>query len=236
MNNFNYPESTRNEVNALLTECEQMLTGVKMIQELSPKSLDQLVSYGERCSVRIMAARLNQIGVPAQAFDAWDVGVLTDSNFGDARLLPAHEGSIQGAFERIDPGVVAVVTGFIGHDPNGRITTLGRGGSDLTATALGASLGIDEIQVWKDVDGILSTDPRVVPHAVALDQVSFEEASELAYFGAQVLHPIAMQPAMKHNVPVRVKNSYNPAAVGTIIKQAKSPSDRLVCIPAVDFD
>jgi len=228
MDAFNFSANTRAEVNRLLDECEQMLTGVKMIQELSPKSLDQLVSYGERCSVRIMAARLNQIGVPAQAFDAWEVGVYTDSQFGDAKLLPEHEGAVQRAFDRIDKGVVAVVTGFIGHDPNGKITTLGRGGSDLTATALGASLCLDEIQVWKDVDGILSTDPRVVPQAVALDQVSFEEASELAYFGAQVLHPIAMQPAMKYNVPVRVKNSYNPMAVGTLIKQEKSASNRLV--------
>jgi aspartate kinase len=228
MDEFGVPESTTKEVNELLDECQGMLTGVKMIQELSPKSLDQLVSYGERCSVRIMAARLNQLGVPAQAYDAWDVGVLTDSNFGDAKLLPSHESAVQRAFERIDPNVVAVVTGFIGKDPNGKITTLGRGGSDLTATALGASLGLDEIQVWKDVDGILSTDPRVVSHAVPLDQVSFEEASELAYFGAQVLHPIAMQPAMKYNVPVRVKNSYNPSAVGTFIRREKSASDRLV--------
>lgn len=228
MDAFDFSSNTRAEVNRLIDECEQMLTGVKMIQELSPKSLDQLVSYGERCSVRIMAARLNQIGVPAQAFDAWEVGVMTDSQFGDAKLLPEHEGAVQRAFERVDKGVVAVVTGFIGHDPNGKITTLGRGGSDLTATALGASLGIDEIQVWKDVDGILSTDPRVVPQAIALDQVSFEEASELAYFGAQVLHPIAMQPAMKYNVPVRVKNSYNPSAVGTLIKQEKSSTNRLV--------
>ena len=234
MDAFNFSSNTRAEVNRLLDECEQMLTGVKMIQELSPKSLDQLVSYGERCSVRIMAARLNQIGVPAQAFDAWEVGVYTDSQFGDAKLLPEHEGAVQRAFDRIDKGVVAVVTGFIGHDPNGKITTLGRGGSDLTATALGASLCIDEIQVWKDVDGILSTDPRVVPQAVALDQVSFEEASELAYFGAQVLHPIAMQPAMKYNVPVRVKNSYNPMAVGTLIKQEKSSSNRLVSSQLLD--
>ena len=228
MNEFDYPETTKTEVDNLLTECEQMLTGVKMIQELSPKSLDQLVSYGERCSVRIMAQRLNQLGVPAQAFDAWDVGIVTDSQFGDAKLLPEHEANIKKAFERIDPNVVAVVTGFIAHDPNGKITTLGRGGSDLTATALGASLGLDEIQVWKDVDGILSTDPRIVSQAVPLDQVSFEEASELAYFGAQVLHPIAMQPAMKYNVPVRVKNSYNPAAIGTMIKKEKSDQERLV--------
>lgn len=222
---------TRKEVNELLDECEQMLTGVKMIQELSPKSLDRLVSYGERCSVRIMAARLNQIGVPAQSFDAWDVGIFTDSTFGDAKLLPSHEAAVKESFEkRIDPNTVAVVTGFIGHDPTGMITTLGRGGSDLTATAIGAALELDEIQVWKDVDGILSTDPRIVPEAVPLDRVSFEEASELAYFGAQVLHPIAMQPAQKHGVPVRVKNSYNPSSVGTIISDEKSKEDRLVCI------
>ena len=226
---FDISQNVREEVMALLKECEDMLNGVRLIQELSPKSLDQLVSYGERCSVRIVAARLNQIGVPAQAFDAWEAGILTDSNFGDAKLLPSSEDAIRNIFQnRIDPDVVAVVTGFIGHDPNGRITTLGRGGSDLTATAIGAACGLDEIQVWKDVDGILSADPRLVPNAVPVDDVSYDEASELAYFGAQVLHPIAMQPAMKHDVPVRVKNSYNPKAKGTVIKKRVGPAPRLV--------
>jgi aspartate kinase len=218
---FHMNPNTVKEVTALLDECEDMLNGVRLIQELSPKSLDQLVSYGERCSVRIMAARLNQIGVPAQAFDAWDVGICTDSEFGDAKLLPTCESAIRNAFERIDNSVVAVVTGFIGHDPKKRVTTLGRGGSDLTATALGAALSLDEIQVWKDVDGILTSDPRMVPNAIPVSDVSYEEAAELAYFGAQVLHPIAMQPAMKANVPVRVKNSYNPSATGTIIRNVK---------------
>jgi aspartate kinase len=124
--------------------------------------------------------------------------------------------------------VVAVVTGFIGKEPNGKITTLGRGGSDLSATAIGAACRLDEIQVWKDVDGILSADPRLVKNAVPVDDVSYDEASELAYFGAQVLHPIAMQPAMKYDVPVRVKNSYNPSAVGTVIKRREGPAPRLV--------
>lgn len=221
------------EVTALLDECEDMLNGVRLIQELSPKSLDQLVSYGERCSVRIVAARLNQIGVPAQAFDAWDVGIQTDSEFGDAKLLqPATESAVRSAFERIDNSVVAVVTGFIGHDPKKRTTTLGRGGSDLTATALGAALKLDEIQVWKDVDGILTSDPRMVPNAIPVSDVSYEEAAELAYFGAQVLHPIAMQPAMKANVPVRVKNSYNPQAIGTIIRNVK---ENKLLVTAITF-
>jgi aspartate kinase len=217
LDEFDMPQHTRDEISALLGECEDMLNGVRLIQELSPKSLDQLVSYGERCSVRVMAARLNQLGVPAQAFDSWDMGILTNSNFGDAALLVDHEDAVRAAFKRLDPNVVAVVTGFIGHDPNGKITTLGRGGSDLTATALGAAIELDEIQVWKDVDGILSSDPRLVENAIPVNHVTYEEASELAYFGAQVLHPIAMKPAMKYNVPVRVKNSYNPAAEGTVI-------------------
>lgn len=224
---FQLPETTRKEVSALLDECEDLLNGVRLIQELSPKSLDQLVSYGERCSVRIMAGRLNQIGIPAQAFDAWDVGMYTTSEFGDAKLLPETEECIKKAFDRIDPNVVAVVTGFIGHDKAKRITTLGRGGSDLTATALGAAIGVDEVQTWKDVDGILTTDPRLVANAVPLTDVTYEEASELAYFGAKVLHPIAMQPAMKRGVPVRVKNSYNPTAEGTIITNKKL-TERLV--------
>mmetsp|Transcript_20918 Transcript_20918/g.45414 ORF Transcript_20918/g.45414 Transcript_20918/m.45414 type:complete len:532 (+) Transcript_20918:225-1820(+) len=221
MDHFDMPEHVKEEVNKLLDECEDLLNGVRLIQELSIKSLDQLVSYGERCSVRIMAARLNQIGVPANSFDAWEVGVLTDSKFGDAKILPNAIEKSRNEFNRLDPEVVGIVTGFIGHDPKGKITTLGRGGSDLTATFLGAAIGVDEIQVWKDVDGILTTDPRIVEAAQPVSEVSYEEASELAYFGAQVLHPIAMQPAMKSNVPVRVKNSYNPSAVGTLIQNTK---------------
>jgi aspartate kinase len=187
MDHFDFPDHhTVKEVDDLLDECEDMLNGVRLIQELSPKSLDQLVSYGERCSVRIMAARLNQIGVPAQAFDAWDVGVLTTSDFGDAKLLPESEQAIQAAFSKIDPNVVAVVTGFIGHDPNKKITTLGRGGSDLTATALGAAIGVDEIQVWKDVDGILTSDPRVVKAAIPVTEVTYEEVGLFERVGRNV--------------------------------------------------
>lgn len=221
LDKFDICDETRQEVTGLLDELENLLRGVSLLQELSPRSLDQLVSYGERCSVRIMAARLNQLGVPAQSFDAWDVGIMTDSEFGDAKLLPTSSALVRRSFESLDPNVVAIVTGFIGHSPEGKITTLGRGGSDLTATQIGAALDIDEIQCWKDVDGILSTDPRLVSAAVPVSQVTYEEASELSYFGASVLHPIAMQPAMKNNVPVRIKNSYNPSAVGSIISNTK---------------
>jgi aspartate kinase len=231
IDHFDLSELVRQEVTDLLDECQDMLNGVRLLQELSPKSLDQLVSYGERCSVRIMAARLNQIGVPAQAFDAWDIGIRTDSNFGDARIAEETEKNIRQIMgDLIDSSIVAIVTGFIGRDPEGRITTLGRGGSDLTATTIGAALDLDEIQVWKDVDGILTTDPRIVPAAVPVPDVSFEEASELAYFGAQVLHPIAMQPAMRKNIPVRVKNSYNPSHPGTVIQHREGQGHLVTAI------
>ena len=157
LDEFDIACNVRKEVMDLLDECEDMLNGgVRLIQESSPKSLDQLVSYGERCSVGIAATRLKQIGVAAQAFDAWEVGVLTNSNFGDAKLLPSSEEAIQNTFQnRIDSDVVAVITGFIRHCPEKRITTLGREKSDLTSTVIRAACGLDEVQVWKNVDGIL---------------------------------------------------------------------------------
>jgi aspartate kinase len=118
----------------------------------------------------------------------------------------------------------------LGHNTKGKITTLGRGGSDLTATAIGAALKVDEVQVWKDVDGILTADPRLVKNAIPVSHVSYEEASELAYFGAQVLHPIAMQPALNANIPVRVKNSYNPIAPGSLIDNVGNPSRMVTAI------
>jgi aspartate kinase len=134
---------------------------------------------------------LRQMGVNAEAMDAWDAGIFTDSHFGDANLLPNYRETTgishwQGIKETSstdtedDESIVSIVTGFLGHDPDGsgHITTLGRGGSDLTATAVGAALNADEVWVWKDIHGILSVDPRVVPHAVPLDHVIFEEASE----------------------------------------------------------
>jgi len=123
------------------------------------------------------------------------------------------------------------VTGCLGHDPNGRITTLGRKGSDLTATAIYAACKLDEIQVWKNVDGILTAGPRLVANAISVPDAWYDEANELAYFGAKVLHPIAIQPAMKNSVPVRVKNSYNPSAEKTIITMKVKEEDQPLLEP-----
>lgn len=208
----------------LLINLDQLLLGVKFIKELSPRTLDYLVSFGERLSVRIFAAHLaRNEGIPAMHVDAFDAGFLSDSSFTNAELDESTFPAVKKYFsESVPDDVVVVVTGFIAKDAAGDITTLGRGGSDLTAAALGAAIGASEVQVWKDVDGILSTDPRIVSDAVPVPSVSFEEAAEMAFFGAKVLHPSAMHPAMRWDIPVRVKNSYNPSHPGTVIVRERS--------------
>lgn len=208
------------EVENLLEELKTLCTGISMLHELTKRTRDYLVSFGERLSVRIATAFLQKEGVPAKFYDAWDAGIQSDSNFMSADLLDSVWQTIPEALGGYKDGTLKelpIVTGFIAKDKNGYITTLGRGGSDLTATILGAALGAEEVQTWKDVDGILTTDPRIVKEARTVPEVTYEEASELAYFGAQVLHPRSMVPCRKTGTPVRVKNSYNIDHPGSII-------------------
>ena len=208
------------ELDDLLEELTQLLTGISMLKELTKRTRDYLVSFGERMSVRMMAAFLTKEGVPAKFYDAWDAGITSDSNFMSAELLEDVWTDIPEKLNDYKYGVskeIPIVTGFIAKDRKGNITTLGRGGSDLTATMIGSAMQADEIQTWKDVDGILTADPRVVKEAHPVPEVTYEEAAELAYFGAQVLHPRSMQPCLKSGVPVRVKNSYNIDSPGSII-------------------
>ncbi|GHT52725.1 aspartate kinase [Spirochaetia bacterium] len=211
----------------LLDELSQLLAGISLIRELTPRTKDYLVSFGERLSVRIAAAYFNELftarslGLKAQGFDAWDAGFVSDSNFGSAELVKESWDMIpKKLIPLTDAGALPVVTGFIARDAEGNITTLGRGGSDLSATTIAAACKAEEAQVWKDVDGILTADPRIVKNAKPVGTVTYEEASELAYYGAQVLHPRAMQPCIKTGTPVLVKNSYNPEAPGTRIVSA----------------
>ena len=236
----------KDAVSGLLDSCEDLLNGISLLREFTPRIKDRLVSYGERCSVRIVAEQLKLMGIQASAVDSWTIGFRTTSQFGNADILDESYDAIKQHFlrEAREGGygtnakegqqIVPVITGFIATDGEGQITTLGRGGSDLTAAVLGAACSLDEIQVWKDVDGMLTADPRVVKNAVPVPSVTFEEASELAYFGAKILHPISMLPAMKFNIPVRIKNSYNPSHPGTLIsndhyRTRGEGQDGLVC-------
>lgn len=219
-------------IKALLDELKQLLTGISMLKEISKRSRDYLVSFGERMSVRMMAAYLESQGIPAKFYDAWDIGIISDSNFMAAELLdevweniPAH----LNAYKNGQDDCIPIVTGFIAKDVKGNITTLGRGGSDLTATMIGAAMRAEEVQTWKDVDGILTTDPRVVKEAKTVPEVTYEEAQELAMFGAQVLHPRSMLPVRKTGTPVRVKNSYNITSPGSIIVEKHTGKVPPVC-------
>ena len=221
---------TVDEVEALFSELRDLLKGISLLQELSKKTMDHLLSFGERLAVRIIAGHFRKAGIAAQHFDAWELGMLSDSRFNDAEVQEESYPAIAGSLAEVATAYpyLPVITGFIAKDRNGAITTLGRGGSDLTASVVGAAIGAAEIQVWKDVDGILTTDPRIVQAAIPVAGITFEEASELAYFGAKVLHPLSMQPAMAKNIPVRVKNSYNPQHPGTLITAKGGPMDGLI--------
>ena len=179
------------------------------------KTLDHFQSFGEQMSSKVVAAQLNKIGVKARAFNSWELGFLTNYEFGDAEPLEIAYNNLKKHIRILN--VVPVVTGFIGKTENGEITTLGRGGSDYTAAIVGAAIHASEIQIWTDVNGIMSTDPKIVGNAKTIDKVSFAEASELAYFGAKVLHPKTILPAMKKNIAVKVLNSFNPKNKGTAI-------------------
>jgi aspartate kinase len=213
--------SIQEEMNPFLEELRTLLMGISLIKELTHKTKDYLVSFGERLSVRIVAGYFNSINIKARAVDAWHAGFLSDSNFTMAELDEESWDLIPDALRPLTyRGILPVITGFIAKDKQGSITTLGRGGSDLSATMIASAMNAEEVQIWKDVDGILTADPRIVKTAKPVDTVTYEEAAELAYFGAQVLHPRAMLPCIKTGTPVRVKNSYNPGAPGTRIIKA----------------
>ena len=211
---------------------KQLLTGISMLKEVSKRSRDYLVSFGERMSVRMMAAYLNSQGIPAKFHDAWDLGFISDSNYMSAELLDETWNNIPQYLNGYKNGAyddIPIVTGFIAKDAKGNITTLGRGGSDLTATMIGAAMKAEEVQTWKDVDGILTADPRIVADAKPVPEVTYEEAQELAMFGAQVLHPRSMLPVRKTGTPVRVKNSYNIQSLGSIIVEKHESKVPPVC-------
>ena len=165
-----------------------------------------------------MATALERAGVSAAAWNAGDAGLVTDERFGAAHPLREAEHRLRSWAGRLEG--VAVVTGFIGRTLDGRVTTLGRGGSDFSAAVIGAAIGVREIQIWTDTSGLLSADPNVVPEAAPVPRLSFAEASELAYFGAKVLHPKTLLPAIEHGIPVRILNTARPDDPGSLITPA----------------
>jgi aspartate kinase len=208
-------------------EIRDLLRGVRLVKELSPRSLDYIASFGERMAVRVLADFFARSGLAARAYDVWDLGFITDSAFGGARPLEGYEAKMKAAFAaQVPAGVVPIVTGFVGKNEAGEITTVGRNGSDLTATLVAAALDADEVEIWSDTDGVMSADPALVRAAKNIPQMTFDEAAELAYFGSRVLHPETLIPAMKRTIPVRVLNTNRPDHPGTVIERVATGAAR----------
>jgi aspartate kinase len=210
-------------------ELEKVLVGIRYVGELTPRSYAYVTSFGERLSAPIVCGALKSCNIKSAWFTGHDAGIVTDSNF--EKAVPMRDLTIKGVKKKLEPllkDTVPVVTGFITGDVEGRITTLGRGGSDYTAAILGAALDADEVWIWTDVDGIMTTDPRLVGEAKTIPVISYIEAMELAFFGAKVLHPKSIEPAMEKGVPVRVKNTFNPANEGTLIVKEQEKTQKVV--------
>lgn len=197
---------------------EQLCEGTLLLHELTARTLDSLSSLGERLSAPLVAGALEELGLRAEPVDGTEL-IVTDAFHGAAG--PLMEITRQRSQARLKPlldqGIVPVVTGFIGASQQGVLTTLGRGGSDYSATILGAALDADDVVIWTDVDGVLTADPRLVPEARTIPEISYREAAELAYFGAKVLHPKTIRPVMPRGIPVWIRNSFSPERPGTKI-------------------
>ena len=206
-----------------------ILRAVNSLRELSPRTKDLIASYGEGFSARIFTEFLSHNGCPATLLDAKRF-MITDNAFGQA--VPLVDIVKERLFVGLHPVLmkksVPVMAGYIGATENGEVTTLGRNGSDYSAAIVGAVVGADEIQIWKDVDGIMTADPRIVPEAERIAEISFQEAAELASFGAKVLHPSAIAPAAAKGIPVLILNSYKPDNPGTRIMARVSPTGNQV--------
>ena len=221
-------EVTR-RVTELLARLRRACTGIMLLGELSARSLDTVAAYGELCSSLIVAGALRDLGVPAEAVSATEL-IVTDSQFGSANPLmgPTRERSEARLRPLLARGITPIVTGFIGATAEDVTTTLGRGGSDYSASILGGALGGEEIWIWTDVTGVMSADPRVVPEARTLPRVSYAEAAELSYYGAKVIHPRTIIPAVRQRIPIWIKNTFAPDEAGTLIHHGDAAAPQVV--------
>lgn len=208
------------KVQQRLDELRSYCQSIQVLGEVTPRGMDVISSLGERINAQVVAATINSIGTPAQAVEASEC-IITDRTFQNAVPdMPKSREKVQAKLVPLfQMNLTPVVTGFLAATPEGVITTLGRGGSDYTAAILADCLDADEVWIWTDVDGVLSADPRVVPDARPIPEISFAEVGELAYFGAKVLHPKTIRPVVSRNMPLWVKNTFNPDFPGTRITQ-----------------
>jgi len=222
------------ELQLLLAELDEVLHGVSLLRECSPRTLDLVMSFGERLSTAVASRLLGDLGVETRLLDAREL-ILTDAEHGIATVQ--FEATYRRVRAALQPqsGIACVVPGFIGATADGVTTTLGRDGSDYTASLLAAALHADELQIWTDVDGVLSADPRHVPEAFVIGQLSYQEAMEMSYFGARVIHPYTMVPVVEQAIPILIKNTLRPEQPGSRISEQPSGGGRAITgIASVD--
>ena len=210
---------TLDSLNATCEDLKNVLLGIAHIGELTPRSKDYVIGFGERLSAPLLAGVLQDLGMKSAAFTGGEAGIVTDDNFGAAQ--PLMNVTMLQVRQSLDPlledGVIPVISGFIAQTQEGIQTTIGRGGSDFTASVIGASVRSDEVWVWKDVDGLMTANPKMVKDAKMIESISFAEAMELAHFGAEVVHPKALECAAKYKLPFRIKSVAAPERPGTSI-------------------
>lgn len=211
-----------------LGNLEHILTAVHALHELTRRSKDYIVSYGERLSALIVSAALRERGIASSALDGCEAGILTTNKHGDALVLPTSDPRINSRILPLLMDSVPVITGYMGCTPEGIVTTLGRSGSDYSASIVGRAIDADEVWIWTDVDGVMTSDPRIIKNVRVLPFVSYREAMELSFFGAKVLHPKSIEPAMEKDIIVRVKNTFNPEHPGTIVRRQEQREKRVV--------
>jgi len=210
---------TLKDLKELSKELENVLLNAARLKEITPRTRDYLLSFGERFSAPIFSGILKDLGVKAKHFTGQEAGIITDDHFGSAQpLMKMTTYEVKETLEPLLRGnVTPVVTGFIGATPEGVLTTLGRGGSDYSATILAYALDADEVWIWTNVDGLMTTDPRIEPMAKTIAIISYAEAIEMAYFGAKGMQPRALEPAAEKGIPIHVKNTFEPDGLGTLI-------------------
>jgi len=225
----NLRAATKTEINSLIGSLVDLCKAIAVLGEATPRALDAVASLGERMSVRLLAAVINDAGLPARAIEATEF-IVTNAGFQNAH--PDFKATAEKTRARLTPllwaGIIPVTTGFIGATPEGMITTLGRGGSDYSAAIIGAVLPADDVWIWSDVDGVMTADPRLVPEAVTLPEISYSEIAELAYYGAKVLHPKTIRPLLDAGIGLRICNTFNPAHPGTRIVSSAPRNGRVI--------
>ncbi len=221
----NYQEETQKHITKLLDQLEDKLRGVFLLNECSDRISDSIVTYGEYLSNNLMVGVLRSCGKKCEFYDARKL-IITNSNFGDAEVnFSVTNQLVQEWYNSLKKNHIPLLNGFTGSNVNGHITTLGRSGSDFTATIIGGALKASVVEIWTDVDGVLSADPKVVPSAITLDELSYDEASSLAVLGGKVIHPKTISPVEKYQVPVSILNTFRPDEKGTFISSANNPNN-----------